>query len=107
MLAPNTAPPDADMEREDLMNSSLISKIEKATRYAKEPQRVQLRALEVDLRGDNDSHTVRLAGDEWSYGCDHFQVHGLCSHVMALQKLFAVHLKESLRFTQERIPAAV
>jgi hypothetical protein len=107
MLAPNTAPPDADMEREDLMNSSLISKIEKATRYAKEPQRVQLRALEVDLRGDNDSHTVRLAGDEWSCGCDHFQVHGLCSHVMALQKLFAVHLKESLRFTQERIPAAV
>lgn len=107
MLAPNTAPPDADMEREDGMNSSLISKIEKATRYANEPQRVQFRALEVDLRGDNDSHTVRLAGDEWSCGCDHFQVHGLCSHVMALQKLFAVHLAESVRFTQERMPAAV
>ena len=107
MLAPNTAPPDADRDWEDLMNSSLISKIEKATRYAKEPQRVQLRGLEVDLRGDNDSHTVRLVGDEWSCGCDHFQGHGLCSHVMALQKLFAVHLTESARFTQERMPAAV
>jgi len=89
------------------MNSSLISKIEKATRYAKEPQRVQLRGLDVDLRGDNGSHSVRLAGDDWSCDCDHFSVHGLCSHVMTLQKLFAVHLTESVRFTQERIPAAV
>ena len=89
------------------MYSSLISKIEKATRYAKEPQRVQLRELAVEFRGDNDLHTVRLDGEAWSCGCDHFQVHGLCSHVMALQKLFAVHLSESVRFTQERLPAAV
>ena len=61
------------------MNSSLISKIEKAKRYAEEPDRVQFQALEATFRGDNGTHTIRLSGDEWICECDHFQVHGLCS----------------------------
>lgn len=87
------------------MNSSLISKIEKAKRYAAEPDRVQLQSLDVFFRGDNGTHKIRLSKDEWSCECDHFVVHGLCSHVMALQRLFAANLSEDARYTQERVPA--
>jgi hypothetical protein len=93
------------MEREELMNSSLISWIEKAKRYASEPQRVQFSALDVRFRGDNGTHTIRLSGDAWSCECDHFRVHGLCAHVMTLQRLFAANLSDEARFTQERTQA--
>ena len=105
MLGGTTAPPDADKEREELMNSSLISKIEKAKRYATEPERVHFSALDVRFRGDNGTHRIRLSGDEWSCECDHFQVTGLCSHVMTLQRLFAANLSDNARFTQERTAA--
>jgi hypothetical protein len=99
--------PDAEpnTEREELMNSSLISKIEKAKRYAAEPDRVQFKALEATFRGDNGTHTIRLSGDEWICECDHFVVHGLCSHVMTLQRLFAANLSDAARYTQERLIA--
>ncbi|MDQ6858963.1 MAG: hypothetical protein M3Z65_08225 [Chloroflexota bacterium] len=87
------------------MNSSLISKIEKAKRYAEEPHRVQFQALEATFRGDNGTHTIRLSGDDWSCNCDHFVVHGFCSHVMTLQRLYAANLSDDARFTQERVPA--
>ena len=87
------------------MYSSLISMVEKAKRYASEPERVSFTSLEVDFRGNNDSHTVSLRGDAWSCGCDHFKRHGLCAHVMTLQRLFAANLKESVRYTQERATA--
>ncbi len=87
------------------MNSSLISWIEKSKRYAAEPDRVHVQALEVSFRGDNSSHTIRLSGDEWSCECDHFQVHGLCAHVMTLQRLFAANLSDTARYTNERVPA--
>jgi hypothetical protein len=93
------------MDREELMNSSLISKIEKAKRYAAEPDRVQLQSLDASVRGDNGTHQVRLSGDEWSCECDHFVVHGLCTHVMTLQRLFSANLSDSARFTQERVTA--
>ncbi len=88
------------------MNSTFISMVEKAKRYSAEPDRVSLRGLEVSFRGNNDTHTVKLRGDEWSCECDHFGVHGLCTHVMTLQRLFAANLSEAQRFTQERVPAS-
>ena len=87
------------------MNSSLISKIEKAKRYAAQPDRVQFQALDVSFRGDNGTHRIRLAGDEWSCECDHFVVHGLCTHVMTLQRLFSANLSDTARYSQERVPA--
>lgn len=85
------------------MNSSLISKIEKAKRYAAEPERVKFRSFEVDFRGDNDTRRVTLEGDTWHCSCDHFSVHRLCAHVMALERLFGAHLSDAARYAQ---PAA-
>lgn len=87
------------------MYSSLISMVEKAKRYADEPERISFRELEVDFRGNNATHKVRLRGDAWQCECDHFKVHALCAHVMTLQRLFAPHIPEQLRYTQERVTA--
>jgi len=87
------------------MYSSLISKIEKAKRYAEEPQRISFEGFDVRFRGDNGSHRVSLRGDEWTCECDHFHTSGLCAHVMAMQRLFAVNLNEAQRFTTEHVPA--
>ena len=87
------------------MYSSLISKIEKAKRYAEEPERITIQQLDVRFRGDNGAHTVSLRGDDWSCECDHFQTSGLCAHVMTLQRLFAPHLTDAVKYTTERVPA--
>ena len=87
------------------MYSSLISKIEKAKRYAEEPERITIQQLDVRFRGDNSAHTVSLRGDDWSCECDHFQTSGLCAHVMTLQRLFAPHLTDAVKYTTEHVPA--
>ena len=67
------------------MNSSVIGKIEKAKRYAKERDRMQVSALNVHFRGENDEHDVSLAGGKWHCTCEFFAGHGTCAHSMALE----------------------
>ena len=42
------------------MNSSMIGKIEKAHRYAKEPERVRLSCVEATFQGAHDEYQIRL-----------------------------------------------
>jgi hypothetical protein len=69
------------------MNSSLIGKIEKAHRYAREKDRFQFAELRVLVRGDNDSHEVTLREGRWHCPCDFFTGWGTCSHTMAVEHL--------------------
>jgi hypothetical protein len=39
------------------MHSSLIGKVEKANRYARELDRISFEELAVTFKGDNDTHT--------------------------------------------------
>ena len=87
------------------MNSSFISMVDKAKRYAEERDRIAISGLEVQFRGNNDVHRVSLHGADWSCECDHFRVHALCAHVMTLQRLFGTHLSEAARYTQEKVTA--
>ena len=88
------------------MYSSLISKIEKAKRYAEEPDRITFESFDVRFRGDNGTHRVSLKGDDWSCECDHFHTTGLCAHVLTMQRLFASHLTEAVCYTTEHpVPA--
>jgi hypothetical protein len=74
----------------------MISKIEKARRYAEEPERVKFQAFRVSFHGGNDDHTVTLDGDVFSCDCHFFEAQGMgtCSHVMALQRMLAPMLSE-------------
>ena len=42
------------------MHSSMIGKVEKAMRYAHEPDRVKISGLTASFSGDNGAHTVSL-----------------------------------------------
>lgn len=70
------------------MHSDLIGKIEKARRYAQEPERVQICELQADVRGDNGTnHTVKLQDGHWNCTCSFFQNWRTCAHIMAVQRL--------------------
>jgi hypothetical protein len=79
------------------VRSSLIGKIEKAKRYAQEPDRVTLLDFTAKFRGGNDSHTVNYAQGKWHCSCHFFSQWGTCSHIMALQQMLENMLpKEAL-----------
>ena len=74
------------------MNSSLIGKIEKAKRYAQEPERVQFHGFEVAFRGSHDVYRVSFDQGRWQCSCHFFSLYGVCSHTMAMQRLLGVML---------------
>ena len=76
------------------MQSSIIGKVEKAKRYAQEPERVKLSEFSVDFRGEHHSYTVAYKDGNWLCSCQFFSQRGFCSHTMALQRLFAQMLPE-------------
>ena len=69
------------------MRSSLIGKIEKAKRYAQEPDRVKSSDFTAVFRGENDNHKLSYAEGKWRCSCYFFSQWGTCSHVMALQQI--------------------
>lgn len=69
------------------MNSSLIGKIEKAKRYAQEPNRVSFQEFSVTFNGENDLHTVSYKEGTWNCTCDFFKGWKVCSHTMALERI--------------------
>ncbi|MBD0324724.1 MAG: hypothetical protein ICV72_15270 [Aldersonia sp.] len=82
------------------MHSSMIGKIEKAHRYASEPERIRVRRFEATFHGGHDDYVVSLDGDSWSCTCHTFETHvvGTCAHVMALQQMLGKMLSEDARY---------
>ena len=74
------------------MQSSLHGMIDKAHRYADEPQRVQLTGLVAAVRGDNGDHAVNLADGRLTCNCDHYEHEGLCAHVLTVERVLKGHL---------------
>ena len=76
------------------MHSSLIGKVEKANRYARELDRMTIDRLSLTFRGDNDTHHVSLDAGQWNCTCHYFESWGSCVHLLTLQKVFGVMLPE-------------
>ncbi|CAN5604871.1 hypothetical protein BH23CHL5_BH23CHL5_22800 [soil metagenome] len=85
------------------MNSSMISKIEKAHRYAQEPDRIKVTELAATFHGGHDDYAVSLADNHWKCTCHTFETHaiGTCSHIMALQEILKDMLTQDARFALE------
>lgn len=85
------------------MNSSMIGKIEKAHRYAQEPDRAQITSIESTFRGGHDDYQVRFANGQWNCSCHTFSSHviGTCSHIMAMQQMLGSMLPQEARFWDE------
>lgn len=79
------------------MHSDLIGKIEKAKRYAQEPERVALNTLSAHFRGGSSDHLITLKDEQWSCDCNFFRTWHTCSHVMAVQRMLAPMLSAQAR----------
>lgn len=79
------------------MHSDLIGKIEKARRYAAEPERIKVDDLAVTFNGGNSNHKIELKNGHWSCDCSFFHGWGTCAHVMALQRILNPMLSEEAR----------
>jgi hypothetical protein len=76
------------------MDSGMVSKIEKARRYAEERDRMHFSKFEVAFRGDHSTYTVVYDCGKWQCGCRFFAQRGVCSHTMALERILAGMLDE-------------
>ena len=78
------------------MDSSMISKIQKAKRYAEEPERITFKSFEADFRGEHGTYHLSYDRDEgWQCECNYFQTRGVCSHAMAMERLLGVMVERA------------
>ena len=74
------------------MQSSLHGMIDKAHRYAEEPERVQVLRLEAIIRGNNSDHTVNLTDSRLTCDCDHYEHERLCTHMLTVERLLKAYI---------------
>jgi len=67
------------------VQSSLIGKIEKAKRYAQEPNRITFSELLVKFKGEHGDYDTGYRDGKWHCSCHFYSTWGLCSHTMALE----------------------
>lgn len=70
-----------------MMDSAMIAKISKAREYASEPERITFSDFTVQFNGKHQTYTVAFQGGTWKCECDFFAQRGVCSHVMAVEKV--------------------
>ena len=85
------------------MQSSIISKIEKAKMYAEERERVSISNLSATFRGNHNSYQVSYDAGNWQCLCSFFASHSLCSHTMALQRIMDGMLAKQPNAEPERV----
>ena len=90
---------------EAYMHSDLIGKIEKARRYATEPERIAIGEMKASFRGGNNDHLITLSNGHWLCDCSFFRTWQTCAHVMAFQKIFDPMLPEEAREATSPAPA--
>lgn len=77
------------------MESGMISQLQKARRYAEEPERVSFESMALHFKGDNNEYELELGEEGWVCSCPGFSVHGLCPHIMAMERLLRPMLKRA------------
>ena len=87
------------------MHSDLIGKIEKARRYAHEPERIAIGEMKASFRGGNNDHLITLSDGHWLCDCSFFRTWQTCAHVMAFQKIFDPMLPDAAREATSSAPA--
>lgn len=78
------------------MDYGMVSKIEKAKRYAEQRDRIQFVSFQVTFDGDNNPHTVSFENGVWTCDCSFFGSRGVCSHTMAMERILAGMLPQSV-----------
>ena len=92
------------------MNSSMIGKIEKAHRYAREPERISFQSFNATFQGEHNTYCVELTESGWKCSCHTFEAHmvgSTCAHIMAMQQILGGMLPDRARYDEEVTEALV
>ncbi len=84
------------------MDSDMIGKIEKAIRYAQEPERFEFQTFSVTVRGEHRTHTVSYDRQRLTCTCEFYGSHGNCSHTIAMEKVLGVMLPGAIPSVMSR-----
>lgn len=76
------------------MDFGLISKRDKARRYAEERERFTFEEFKVKIKGENNDHYVAYNKGNWDCDCGFFATHKYCAHTMSLEIILDKMLKE-------------
>ncbi len=76
------------------MDSGMIGKIQKAKRYAEEPERIRFEQFRARFKGTNGFHTITYDHGVWHCTCNFFSSRGVCSHTMAMERLLSAMLPQ-------------
>jgi hypothetical protein len=70
-----------------IYDAGMISKIQKAKRYAQEMDRISFDSFQVTFRGDHNIYTVSYDQGQWNCQCNFFSARGVCSHTMTMERV--------------------
>jgi SWIM zinc finger len=79
--------------RQIAMDYGMIGKIEKSKLYATEPTRVTFHNFVAEFKGDNSDYTITFGAEGWDCTCPGFKAHGICPHIMAMERILDGMLK--------------
>ena len=79
------------------MQSTIVTKAEKAHRYAHERDRLQITSIEATFEAGGGSHVIRLADGGWTCDCDFSRTAGVCPHTEAASRMLDIHLAENAK----------
>ena len=79
------------------MQSTIVTKAEKAHRYALERDRLQISSIEATFEAGGGSHVIRLADSKWTCDCEFARAYGVCPHAEAASRMLDVHLAEAAK----------
>ena len=79
------------------MQSTIVTKAEKAHRYAQERDRLRISAIEGTFEAGGGTHLVRLGPDGWACDCEFHGQYGVCPHTEAASRMLDAHLAESAK----------
>lgn len=69
------------------MDTAMVSKLEKAKRYAEERERMHITELTVRFEGENGTHHVSFSGAKWQCDCRFFSTRDWCCHTVAMARV--------------------
>lgn len=81
------------------MLSTMYGKVEKAIRYAQEPERITFNDFQVTIHGDHRNHVVTFSRGSWNCDCETFDQHDYCPHTMAMERVLGGMLGEAVPAT--------
>jgi hypothetical protein len=79
------------------MQSTIVTKAEKAHRYAHERDRLRISTIEATFDAGGGRHVIRLRDDGWTCDCEFASSYGVCPHTEAASRMLDAHLSEAAK----------